>query len=482
MLHPSTKKLIDKIAEMTRRQRVAWVQGDDGRIYHDTEGYRVVLTPAPHAVLVTDALGKTIESALPEHFAAELDGAGRPYAQHVSELYRDADRYARGAERAIDMVLKGLDRDGDGIPDDAPTGVIAGAGVAAAAVPMADRIEDLADETQDLSDIGAAAETDAVEQMTAAVASMANEVNAAEPEQEQEPEPAIVAETPAPAADVIPVVNAAAVEDAWTVVTPPEPVSLAAPGSDVWVTHPQDDALAEPAGDFEAGDAASLIADALTLQELQTPAEDIEGQEATFVQVPPETAFAEVPDAPAPTAPEPVPASPAATDPFEAPAPVPAFGGGGFFGGRGGGFGAYSRAPAPAAPPEPAATEPTVAAPPQRFSLSGLGAPAIAAVVNPPEPAPELVPELVPERVPEVVPEPVFIAAPAIAAETKPATTDAETFIFETDAPTPLLPPISEDIVPPAPVPEPVHAVTADAETAPARPAMRPTPKFNPWN
>ena len=55
MLHPSTKRLIDKLGDMTRRQKVAWQEGEDGNITHDTEGYRVTLTADPHAVLLTDS-------------------------------------------------------------------------------------------------------------------------------------------------------------------------------------------------------------------------------------------------------------------------------------------------------------------------------------------------------------------------------------------------------------------------------------------
>ena len=58
MLHPSTKRLIDKLGDMTRRQKVAWQEADDGSITHDTEGYRVTLTPEPHAVLLTDSQGR----------------------------------------------------------------------------------------------------------------------------------------------------------------------------------------------------------------------------------------------------------------------------------------------------------------------------------------------------------------------------------------------------------------------------------------
>ncbi|MFN7054290.1 hypothetical protein [Hyphomonas sp.] len=109
MLHPSTKKLIDKLNEMTRKQRVAWIEGEDASVVHDTEGYRVILTPEPHGMKLTDALGREIETCSAEDFAGETDSAGRPYAQFVGELYREAHRHARGAERAIRTLLAGLE-------------------------------------------------------------------------------------------------------------------------------------------------------------------------------------------------------------------------------------------------------------------------------------------------------------------------------------------------------------------------------------
>lgn len=108
MLHPSTKKLIDKLGEMTLKQKVAWIEGENGTIVHDTEGYRVVLTPEPHSVLLTDAVGREIETCSPEEIADETDTSGRPYAQFVGELFREAHRHARGAEKAIQVLLAGL--------------------------------------------------------------------------------------------------------------------------------------------------------------------------------------------------------------------------------------------------------------------------------------------------------------------------------------------------------------------------------------
>ncbi|MEH6410549.1 MAG: hypothetical protein V7741_08490 [Hyphomonas sp.] len=178
MLHPSTKRLIDKLSEMTRKQRVAWSEGENGTITHDTEGYRVVLTPEPHAVLLTDALGKEIESCTPDEFMDETDSAGRPYTAFVADLYREAHRHARGAEKAIHTVLKGLETI-EAEPDVQPE----------IAMDPAELIEDPGDDTGSLPE--AYPEVEGQNDMARAVASMADEVNAgASAYEEDEPEDA----------------------------------------------------------------------------------------------------------------------------------------------------------------------------------------------------------------------------------------------------------------------------------------------------
>ena len=119
MLHASTKRLIDKLSEMTFKHRVEWAEGDDGQIIHDTEGYRVTLTPAPCAVILSTTDGKEIEICSPEDLAEEVTGNGMPYAQFVASLYEEASRDARGAEKAIAALMKGLESaDADAVTPD----------------------------------------------------------------------------------------------------------------------------------------------------------------------------------------------------------------------------------------------------------------------------------------------------------------------------------------------------------------------------
>lgn len=185
MLHPSTKRLIDKLSDMTRRQRVAWTEGENATVVHDTEGYRVVLTPEPHSVLLTDGMGREIESCLPEEFADELDAQGRPYSRFIAELYRDAHRHARGTEKAISTLLAGLEAVEDATP----------------VWPVQDLGGDAPDSTTD--------ETALIESetaITAAVATLADQINggAAPPAETPEPEPVpVIAQETSPVEDAI---------------------------------------------------------------------------------------------------------------------------------------------------------------------------------------------------------------------------------------------------------------------------------------
>lgn len=193
MLHPSTKRLIDKLSEMTRKQRVTWTEGENGTVVHDTEGYRVVITPEPHSVLLTDALGREIETCKPEEFADDVDSHGRPYAKFIAELYREAARHARGTEKAIRTLLAGL----DSAEAEPPAPIVAAGPV----LHLVDAPDATTDETAPIE-----SETE----ITAAVAVLAEQINgtpptgeaeavaAHEPEPESAPEPVIVAQTPGP--------------------------------------------------------------------------------------------------------------------------------------------------------------------------------------------------------------------------------------------------------------------------------------------
>lgn len=74
MLHPSTKKLIDRLAVMTERGKLSWEEADEGAIKYATEGYSVSISGnAPHELHITSKDGKVLEHATVEELANSPD-------------------------------------------------------------------------------------------------------------------------------------------------------------------------------------------------------------------------------------------------------------------------------------------------------------------------------------------------------------------------------------------------------------------------
>lgn len=173
MLHPSTKRLIDRLAEMTRQRKIGWSETGSG-VSYETEGYTVSLTGEPHSMQLLARDGRVLEDVTAESIGATAGEDGQSYQQIFAELVREASRQARGTEAAIDTVLAGLEaQDGQ-------------AGTAEPQEPEAHpsddgepgSLEDVADESQ-LAAESQPAETAAGEpDVGAAVATMANEMNA----------------------------------------------------------------------------------------------------------------------------------------------------------------------------------------------------------------------------------------------------------------------------------------------------------------
>ena len=314
MLHPSTKRLIDKLDEMTRKQRVSWQESENGSVTHDTEGYRVVLTAPPHTLLLTDAKGREIETCAPEDFTGETDAGGQPYADFVAELYREAHRHARGAERAISALLSSLDKaDLDEVEE-------AAAAVEAAPEPESfDEVEDEGDESRPLED-HELPEFEGQSDMQKAVAAMADEVNgpgkaeapeeaeaeadaefepepepvellatAAEPEPESEPEAAASAE-PDTASLYAPFAGSTGDAQAYAIAaefTAPAPAEEAPPAE-----PPEPEAAAEPEPFAGQDDVWNAI------QSAGTPGEMPESEAAAAAEPEPQPEPPEEPHAP----------------------------------------------------------------------------------------------------------------------------------------------------------------------------------------
>ena len=172
MMHPSTKKLVDRLHAMTTQGKIEWAEGEDaGSLVYDTEGYRVVLSGSPTNVLLTDNNGNELERVDADELLQTPHADGGTYDAIVASLATEAQRIARGTETAISSVLEGLDLDGDGVVDiPMEDGLVPTP--AEIADPQPDTVEDTADES------GAAALADAdVNDMSKAVASLADQVN-----------------------------------------------------------------------------------------------------------------------------------------------------------------------------------------------------------------------------------------------------------------------------------------------------------------
>lgn len=120
MLHPSTRKLIDRLAEMTELGKLDWTEGDNGSLVYSTEGYSVCLPEGAQEVIIQSIDGKELERAATEALASTMSEHGSSYAQIVSEMGAEANRYARGTETAISSLLAGMAEPESPVEEDEP--------------------------------------------------------------------------------------------------------------------------------------------------------------------------------------------------------------------------------------------------------------------------------------------------------------------------------------------------------------------------
>lgn len=186
MLHPSTKKLIDRLCEMTLQRKIDWASGDTaGSLAYDTEGYRVVLEGEPACLILCDALGNELERASIEDLETTRHIDGGTYDGVIETMRADAARIAMGTENAIASVLDGLSLDDttdahSPSPVESPTDNL----VDQDGLEASDAVEDTIDE------MGVSAELELEDQpdVGRAVADLANQVNSPDiPEAQQTP-------------------------------------------------------------------------------------------------------------------------------------------------------------------------------------------------------------------------------------------------------------------------------------------------------
>lgn len=108
MLHASTRKLIDRLSEMTELGKLDWTEDEDGTLAYATEGYSVTLSESPNEVIITSKTGKELERATAEELASTLQDDGGAYTSIVAAMTMEASRIARGTEAAISSLLADL--------------------------------------------------------------------------------------------------------------------------------------------------------------------------------------------------------------------------------------------------------------------------------------------------------------------------------------------------------------------------------------
>ena len=116
MLHASTRKLIDRLSEMTELGKLDWTESEDGTLAYATEGYSVSLTESPNELIITSKNGTELERANAEELATTQQEDGTAYTSVVAAMTMEASRVARGTEAAISSLLADL----QDAPDPAP--------------------------------------------------------------------------------------------------------------------------------------------------------------------------------------------------------------------------------------------------------------------------------------------------------------------------------------------------------------------------
>jgi hypothetical protein len=109
MLHASTRTLIKTLCDLTADGVIQWREGDGGSSRFESEGYVVDVSSDPPGVRILNNEGRVIETVTEADLrAASADGADGNLVSRVHLMAESAHRVARGAERAIAVILSSL--------------------------------------------------------------------------------------------------------------------------------------------------------------------------------------------------------------------------------------------------------------------------------------------------------------------------------------------------------------------------------------
>lgn len=109
MLHPSTRKLIERLAEVTSQGKLPWQEDNSGGVVYAADGFSVVLSADPFSIGIRDRNGRELEMISLDQLEQIIIAGGGSYADLVAIMYDDALRSARGTETAIVKLLASLE-------------------------------------------------------------------------------------------------------------------------------------------------------------------------------------------------------------------------------------------------------------------------------------------------------------------------------------------------------------------------------------
>lgn len=117
MLHPSTKALIDRIADMSAQGKIRWEEGQNGAFRFAATGYSVEVSVNPPELDIRTPDGRLIEQADAGELRDVPHETFGDYSRLIQGLHADIRRTLNGVPQVIATILEGLDLNGDGVAD-----------------------------------------------------------------------------------------------------------------------------------------------------------------------------------------------------------------------------------------------------------------------------------------------------------------------------------------------------------------------------
>lgn len=121
-IHPSTAKLIRRLAEMTANRQLDWQEADQNGVQLAVADYMVAIRLDPVSLVITTLAGEELERVDSDQLQAMSAADFESYAQLLTVLHSNALRAARKVESAVQNMLEELDaEEALGTSDEAAT-------------------------------------------------------------------------------------------------------------------------------------------------------------------------------------------------------------------------------------------------------------------------------------------------------------------------------------------------------------------------